>query len=163
MCENKGIRKVIQLICMQQQTTKATNMVGKIRQVGKISLLSVQKEKVGFFLLCFSSVLTGWSRFLTLTADTASFGEGIAECCPWASAAHPFPAETDCCRSSLHSSALSLTAESQRKMHHSCWGKQHKGWWRKGEVRRKTEDLIQSTKENLCKGHQGPPYHCGAE
>lgn len=67
MCENKGI-KIIQLIYMQQRTTKATNMVGKLGQVGRISLLNVQKEKVGFFLLFLSSVLTGWSHFLILTA-----------------------------------------------------------------------------------------------
>lgn len=117
---------------MQQRTTKATNMVGKLGQVGRISLLNVQKEKVGFFLLFLSSVLTGWSHFLILTADTAGFGEGIAECCPWASAALSFPAEADCCRSSMHTSALSLTAKSEKQMHHSCWGQQHNRLMKEG-------------------------------
>lgn len=86
-------------------------MVGIICQVGRILLVSVQKEKVGFFPFL-SSVLTGWSHILTLTAYTAHFGKSIAACCPRASIAPLFPAETGCRRSSLHTSALSLPAES---------------------------------------------------
>lgn len=148
---------------MEQWTTKATNMVGKTCQVGRISLLSIQKEKVVFFLLL-SSVLTGWSRFWTLTADTASFGEGTAvlfvpgpllrihpqlrqisegaPCTPL-----PFPSQLN-----QRSKCITLAEENSTT-----------GWSGKREVRRETEDLIQNTKENFCKGHQGPPYHCGAE
>lgn len=120
MCENKGIKKDHSADLHATANNKGNKYGGKIRPSWQNFTAKCPKREGGVFLLFLSSVLTGWSHFLILTADTAGFGEGVAECCPWAFTALSFPAEADCCRSSVHTSALSLTAESEKQMHHSC-------------------------------------------
>lgn len=50
-------------------------MVGLTCQVGRILYVSIQKVKVMFSALFPSSVLTGWSHIMTLTAYTAHLGK----------------------------------------------------------------------------------------
>lgn len=97
----------------------------------KLAEFSCQVSKERRWAFSCSSVPAGWSHFLPLTADTASFGEGIAERCPWASAAHSFPpgqivVGAPCTPLPFPS------AESEKQMHHSCWGKQHNRLMREG-------------------------------
>lgn len=81
MCENKGIKKDHSANLHATANNKGNKYGGKNMPSWQNFTAKCPKREGGVFLLL-SSVLTGWSHFLTLTANTASFGEGTAECCP---------------------------------------------------------------------------------
>lgn len=120
MCENKGIKKDHSADLHATANNEGNKYGGKIRPSWQNFTAKCPKREGGVFpallIFCSNWVVT----FPDPDSRTAGFGEGVAECCPWASAALSFPAEADCCRSSVHTSALSLTAESEKQMHHSC-------------------------------------------